>query len=71
MNDFPVVDYSYVKENGGMWLCGDYDFDDYVLYLVNDQIVKVNVDISYLRELLFEKNQVIWSLVGLGQKEGR
>jgi len=71
MDDFPIVDYDYIKKNGGMWFCGDYDFDDYVLYLVNDQIVKVNVDISYLRELLFEKNQVIWSLVGLDQKEGR
>lgn len=71
MDDFPIVDYDYVKKNDGMWLCGDYDFDDYVLYLVNDQIVKVNVDISYLRDLLFEKNQLIWSLAGLCQKEGR
>lgn len=69
MDNFPIVNYDYVKENSGMWLCGDYDFDDYVLYCVNNEIVKVNVDVSFLRELLFEKNQLIYTLVNAVTKK--
>jgi len=72
MNNFPVVDYGYVKEHYGIKVDGDYYYDDYILYCVNDEIVKVNVDVPFLRKLLFEERQLVNALLNtVEEKEGR
>ena len=59
-----IVDYNYVKENNGMWASGNYDINDFIIYLVNDELVKVKVDKEFLREKIFELEKLIVSMAG-------
>lgn len=58
-----TMTYLEVKEQNGMWLSGNYDTDDVVYYIVDDEIVQIKVDKEFLREKIFELEKVIYNLV--------
>ena len=63
INNIKIVDYYYVQENDGMWVKGNLDIDDYIYYIVNDELVKVAVDVEYLREKHHELEKIIYKLI--------
>jgi hypothetical protein len=63
------LDLEYVIEYDGKYISGDERTDDYVYYLVNDEVVKVPVDKEYLRWKLCSLEKVIYQLVEKLERE--